>query len=163
MVRPVIHSTKHLVQFPFNGITTGTAENLIIISTVAIVNKNIASEVEEGATVKAVYVELWTQNSANDGHEIVTLVKRSNNQNGVTFAESAGLFSFAEKKNILFTHEGLTSNDGVGNPIAVMRGWFKIPKSKQRFGLGDTLVVTVSNPSSNTLNRCGIAIYKEYT
>ncbi len=158
-----IHSVKHYVQFPFNAISTGTAEVLTIATAVNRVNADLASEVVEGADIKAVFVEMWTTNASTDGHEVVTLVKRSNNQAGLTFAQQAALFSFPEKKNILYTHEGLSSSDNNGPPTQVMPGWIKIPKSKQRFGLGDTLALTISNPSSTALNRCGIAIFKEYT
>ncbi len=162
-MRPVIHSTKHIVQTPFSGISTGVRESLILCNSVPVADKNLATEIEEGAIVKAVFIELWLQNSANDGHSIVTLGKYNKGSNGPTFAEMAALNDFEEKKNIFFIHEGLTSNDGVGNPIPVLNSWLKIPKSKQRFGLGDRLVLSVSNPSSNTLNRCGKTIYKEYT
>ncbi len=162
-MRPVIKSTKHLVQIPFDPILTGTAEVKSLITTVNVVNKDTSVEIEEGAIVKACYVELWSINASSDGHEIVTLTKRSNNQSGLTFAEMGNLFAFPEKKNIFFTHQGLSSSDNAGSPTAVMRGWYKIPKSKQRFGLGDTLALTISNPSSTTLNICGFALYKEYT
>jgi len=111
----------------------------------------------------AVFIELWLQNSANDGHAVVIVEKTQGDNAGPTFAEMAALFSYSNKKNILFTHEGLTSNDGVGNPVPILRQWIKIPKSKQRFGLGDGIALTLSNPSSNNLNRCGFAVYKEYS
>ena len=162
-MRPVIKSTKHIVQFPINEIATGIVQVIPFVVAVNVVNKDVATEVEEGAIVKAIYIELWLQNQSNLGTSIVTVIKRSNNQQGTTFAESANLFAFPEKKNIFFSHEGLTSNDGVGNPTNIIRGWLKIPKSKQRFGLGDNLSMTISNVSANELNSCGLAIYKEYT
>jgi len=159
-MRPIVKSKKHLVQFPFNAIATGTTEGLRLVDAD---NGTAANSVEEGAIVKAIFIEMWTQNSANDGHEVITLTKDSQNQPGPTFAEMAALMTWDNKKNILFTHEGLTSNDGVGNPIRPVHGWFKIPKGKQRMGFEDKIHLTISNPSSNSLNRCGVAIYKEYT
>ncbi len=145
---------------PFSAITTGTAESIRLIDA----NDGSATiDIEQGAIIKAIFVELWLQNSANDGHSIVTLTKEENNQAGPSFAEMGDLMNFPNKKNILFTHEGLTSNDGVGNPFNVIRQWFKIPKGKQRFGFEDKIHLTISNPSSNSLNRCGMSIYKEYT
>ncbi len=162
-MKQIIHSTKHIVQSPFSQISTGTAENILIFTAVVSTGANLATEVVEGAIVKAVFVEMWLQNSANDGHSVVILEKLEQDQSGASFAEMATLFSYNNKKNILFTHEGLTSNDGVGNPLPVIRQWFKIPKGKQRFGLGDRLALTISNPSSNNLNRCGMFIFKELT
>jgi len=124
---------------------------------------NLESEVAEGSLIKAVYVELWLLSTGNDGSDVVVLSKNADNSAGITFAEAATLFTYTEKKNILFTHQGLSSNDAVGNPIAVMRGWYKIPKSKQRFGLGDVLNLSVGNFGANALDYCGFAIYKEYS
>ncbi len=162
-MKPPIHSRKHLVQFPFDSIATGLAQNIVLAVAVNATVANSAFEVAEGSVIKAVFVELWLQNSANDGHQVVVVQKNTDGDTGCTFAELAALDAYTVKKNILHTHEGLSSNDGVGNPQAVIRQWIKIPKSKQRFGLGDQLNMNISNPSSNNLNRCGIAIYKEYT
>ncbi len=163
MVRPVIHSTKHYVQFPFNDVTTGTRDGVQLAISVSTVDKNTSSEVEEGCSIKAVFVELWLQNSGVDGTSIVTLEKAGQGSTGISFAEMASIMTYNNKKNVLFTHEGLTSNDGVSGPTVVMRGWFKIPKSKQRFGLDDRLVLSISNTSAGDLHTCGFATYKEYT
>ncbi len=163
MVRPVIHSTKHMVQYPFDAIPTATAQTIIIAFAKESTIADSADEIEEGTIIKAVFVELWLQNSANDGHQVVIIEKLAGAQTAATFAQMAALFSYPNKKNIFFTHEGLSSNDGVGNPMPIIRDWIKIPKSKQRFGLGDSLKITISNPSSNSLNRCGFALYKEYS
>ncbi len=155
-----IKSKKHIVQFPFDGILTGVNQNIRLVDAD---NGTAAISVEEGAIVKAIFIELWLQNSANDGFAVVTITKDPQNSGGPSFTEMASLMTWNNKKNILFTHEGLTSNDGVGNPIRPVYGWFKIPKGKQRMGFEDKIHLSISNPSSNTLNRCGMAIYKEYT
>jgi len=162
-LRPVIKSRKHIVQFPFDTIATGITQNNIIGVVVDRTTADISNEVAEGSIIKAVFVELWLHNSANDGHAVVILEKAQSSSGGAVAAQMADLDSYVNKKNVLFVHEGLTSNDGVGNPVVIMNGWFKIPKSKQRFGLGDRLVLTVANPSANNLMRCGKAIYKEYS
>ncbi len=162
-MRPPIHSTKHYVQFPIDQIATGTAQSIILAQAVESTVANLAAEVAEGSIIKAVYVELWLENTGNLGESIVTISKDVRNNTGPTFAQMANLFAFTNKKNILFTHQGLTSNDGTSQPTNVVRGWIKIPKSKQRFGLGDTLMINISNTSANDLNRCGMAIYKEYS
>ncbi len=162
-MRPLVHSTKHYVQFPIDQVTTGAIQSIVLAQGVESTTANLATEVVEGATVKAVYIELWLENTANLGESIVTVTKDSNNNVGPSFAQMGSLFTYVNKKNILFTHQGLTSNDGVSQPTNIMRGWIKIPKGKQRFGLGDTLTLTIANVSSQDLNRCGFAIYKEYT
>ncbi len=158
-----IHSQKHYVQITRSTVLTvqANSENLIwsVQSTVA----NLENEVSEGSLVKAVYVELWLLNSSNDGSDIVVLCKNSDSGGGPSYTNMQSLFTYGEKKNILFTHQGLSSNNGVGNPINVMRAWYKIPKSKQRFGLGDRLNLVIANNGPSTLEYCGFATYKEYS
>ncbi len=163
MVRPMVHSIKHYVQFPFNDIGTGAKEALAIITAVAVQDQNIASEVKEGASIKAVFFEFWLQNSGVDGTFIATITKDPEGSAGPTFAEHSALMTYNNKKNVLWSSEGLTSNDGVSGPVNIIRGWVKIPKSKQRFGLGDRLNMVISNVSAGDLHRCGMTTYKEYS
>ncbi len=163
MVRPVVHSTKHYVQFPLDQITTASRQAITLAQAVGGTVANLSTEVVEGSSIKAVYVELWLQNQSNLGESIVTVCKDTNDGQGPTFAQMASLFTYVNKKNILFTHQGLTTNDSQGPPLNIIRGWIKIPKGKQRFGLGDRLLLSISNTSSNNLDRCGFAIYKEYS
>ncbi len=162
-MRAPIHSRKHYVQFPITAITTGIRGNVLLAQGVNPTVADAASEVGEGGVIKAVYVELWLNNDGVDGESIVVLCKDTRDSTGPTFAQLAALDSYNNKKNILFTHQGLTSNESIGNPVNVMRAWYKIPKSKQRFGLGDTLNIVIANVSSGNLFRCGFATYKEYT
>ncbi len=163
MVRPMVHSTKHYVQYPIDAIAAGTKQGVVIVNSVAVVNKNLASEVEEGSSVKAVFFELWLHSDTQDGEFVVTVSKEQENGTGPTFAQMAALNSYDNKKNILYTSQGLTSNDAISGPINIIRSWIKIPKSKQRMGLGDTINLSISNVSADTLNRCGMSTYKEYS
>ncbi len=159
----MVHSTKHYVQYPIDQILAGVKQNVLIARAVDVAAKNVANEVEEGSSVKAVFFELWLQNQGNLGEFICTITKDPENGTGPTFAEMAALADYPNKKNILYTTQGLTSNDGVSGPVPVLRNWIKIPKSKQRFGLGDSLNLSISNVSANDLNRCGFTTYKEYS
>ncbi len=162
MVRPTINSVKHFSPMAINQIATGVVENNVVISAVVSTVADVGLEVVEGSIVKACWVELWLQNEGTLGEFIAIIEKVPEGGNGATFANMANLFSYPNKKNVLYTTQGLTSNDGVSGPVNVMRQWFKIPKGKQRFGLGDRLVVSIANVSANDLVRCGIAIFKEY-
>ncbi len=93
----------------------------------------------------------------------ITLEKVPGAGNTITFTESTDLFSYANKKNIIYTTQGLASNDGIAAPIPVIRQWFKIPKGKQRMGLGDTWNLNVSSRGSDDLIMCGFMTYKELT
>ncbi len=163
MVRPMVHSTKHYVQFPIDQIGTGVKQGIIIVDAVAVSVKNVANEVEEGSSVKAVYFELWMQNEGTLGEFILTISKEQESGLGPSFTQMATLFTYDNKKNIFYTSQGLTSNDGVSGPVNVLRFWVKIPKGKQRFGVGDRLNLSIANVSSQDLVRCGFATYKEYS
>ncbi len=163
MVRPVVHSTKHYVQFTRSTVSTVSVVNEDIARSVESTVANLVDEVAEGTLVKAVYVELWLIDAGAGGSAVVTLVKAPLANLGPTFANMNALGSYQNKKNVLFTFQGLTPNDGIANPVNVMRGWYKIPKSKQRFGLGDSLILTIANNSAQDMFYCGFATYKEYS
>ncbi len=121
-------------------------------------------EIHEGAIVKAIYIELWIQGESGQQTSIVTLEKAVASSTGVAFGNMVALGLYVNKKNVLFTHQGITSNDGVSAPTNIMRGWYKIPKGKQRFGLGDSLVLSIANQTTGSdIIFCGFSIYKEYT
>ncbi len=162
-MRPPITSRKHYVQMTLDTVVTVTRNTVSLINALALPNVNTPPEVVEGAIIKAVYIELWTLGSSNDGFQVVTLTKVPESGTGPTFTQMQTLNDYTNKKNILFTHQGLSANDGIGNPVPIMRGWYKIPKSKQRFGLGDNLILSISNPSANTLTFCGFATFKAYS
>ncbi len=159
----MVHSTKHYNQFPINTIATGVRETNLVIEAVDVGDKALSRDVEEGSSIKAVYFEMWLQNQGNLGEFILTISKDPSNGTGPSFVEQASLQTWDNKKNILYTTQGLTSNDGVSGPVPVLRQWIKIPKSKQRFGFGDRLNMALSNVSANTLNRCGFTTFKEYS
>ncbi len=163
MVRPMVHSVKHYSQLAINQIGFGTRENNLIVAGVALQNADLSIEAVEGSTIKAVFFEMWLQNEGNLGEFIATISKDPQNGTGPTFAEMASLFTFDNKKNILWTSQGLTSNDGVSGPVNIIRQWIKIPKSKQRWGLGDALNFNIANVSSSDLVRCGFTTFKVYT
>ncbi len=158
----MVHSTKHYVQFGRFTIGTVAAVTTNIVTALQSTTANLENEVEEGNSIKACYIELWLLDAGAGGNDVTVLVKNPQNATGPSFAQAATLFTFANKKNILFTHQGLVPNDGIAQPVNVMHGWYKIPKSKQRFGLGDRLDLIIANNSAQDLFACGFATYKEY-
>ncbi len=163
MVRPMVHSTKHYVQFSRGTVATVARVNLDIAIAVETTSANAVDEVGEGTSLKAVYIELWLLDSGNDGSDVTIVAKLENGALGPSFGQMNGLGTWVNKKNVLFTHQGLTPNDGIAQPFNILRSWIKIPRSKQRFGLGDRLVLTIANNSAQDLFFCGFATYKEYT
>ncbi len=162
MVRPMVHSEKHIIQTSIVTAEAGTLETVDLIEGVAVVNKDAAHEVEEGSTIKAVYIEYWVRSSEiSPGSGQAIVYKTSADQGTVTLAEMAALNGWNNKKNILYTTQGLY-NDQDADATLIGRFWIKIPKGKQRFGLGDKLKFTLSAAGAIDLVLCGLAIYKEY-
>ncbi len=164
-MRAVIKSKKHVFQ-----ISQSTVAQAAIVNTVFAEAQEGTSttpqDMEEGAIVKACYLEFWlSQDSASTVGSYTVIVQKLPGTAGLTSsANLAALHDYNNKKNILFTAQGLlTPNDG--GQIPVLRGWYKIPKGKQRFGLSDRLLISVRNNNATAIdiNFCGLAIYKEYT
>ncbi len=164
-MKPVIKSKKHIVQISQATVAQGASVNTTITQAVE-GTSSTPTQIEEGAIVKACYVEFWVSNDSASivGSYTVALVKDPGGNAGMNSGQMAALHDYDNKKNILFTAQGLVSpNDG--GQVPVLRDWYKIPKGKQRFGLGDVLRITVRNNNATAvdINFCGLAIYKEYT
>ncbi len=162
MVRPMVHSTKHYVQSSLSTVVGGAVLNIVFATAVPVADKNLVSEIEEGNSIKAIYIEEWIragETTAGSGQLIVYKL-----QAGGAFPTAtnmAALNDWANKKNIFYTTMGLY-NDQDADAIAGLRQWLKVPKSKQRFGLGDILAMTIFTPTID-LHVCGFATYKEYS
>ncbi len=160
-----INSRKHIVQHTQTIIPSGTTTSNVAVRALAIQNVDQAFEVVEGAVVKAIYIERWI--AGNTGIEpsssiVLTVEKNPAGGGSPTFTEMTTLDAYPNKKNILYTTQGLTASN-TGNPIPFIRQWVKIPKGKQRFGLEDELLVTIANIGAEDISFCGVMIYKSYT
>ncbi len=162
-VLPPITTNKHFVPHPQSTITSGTILNKTVVSGVVAPAVANAFDVMQGSVVKAVYVEMWLfsigVNIETSFNLTVEKVPASAVQ--MTFGQSLALGSYLNKKNILYTTQGLVGSRGSGSPVPVIRAWVKIPKGKQRFGLGDKLLINI-NSVGQSLQICGMIIFKEY-
>ncbi len=161
MVRPMVHSEKHYRQNSLFTLTAGADTQLVIVDAVAVTDKTSSEEIEEGSSVKAVYIELWiSTNDTSSGTFIAILEKIPSGAAAPTVANMALLNDYPNKKNVFYTTQGV-NNPKAGVAIPVIKGWYKIPKGKQRFGLGDRLSITLF-AQTGTIQACGFQIYKEY-
>jgi len=162
MVRPSIHSTKHYVQQSIGTSVPGTETHTSFIQGVAVSDKTTVSEVEEGSQVKAFYLELWIRSAATAAASFTFIVcKRPSNTGVPSTAEMAALGDWDNKKNILYTTQGLT-NDVDSTALNLYKGWIRVPKGKQRMGLNDHFSWHLS-AVGQSINFCGFQTYKEYT
>ncbi len=164
-MRAPIHSKKHYVQISQGTTAQAAISNHLIIESLEGAS-SVPTQIEEGATVKAVFIEYWIGNASTSvvGSYTVIVVKNpGGNANPVT-GDLAALHDYDNKKNILFTSQAIVPPTD-GGQIMVLRQWIKIPKGKQRFGLKDRLQLSLRNNNLTAvdINHCGFALYKEYT
>ncbi len=158
-----IHSDKHYFQVSLTNVVTGvTLESIIIQAVEGSVAAGV-NQVVEGALVKAVYGEMWAIGSSSNQFFTAAIIKLPGGALSPVTANMAALGTYTNKKNVLYTTQGLASNDGIAMPLPIFKQWFKIPKGKQRFGLGDELVFVLASRGSATITICGFFTYKEYT
>ncbi len=162
-MRPILHSKKHIFQISQATVGQGLVVNTTFLNAIEGA-PSAPQHVAEGAIVKACYVELWVNNDSGTtvGSYTVALFKDPGGNAGMLTAQMAALHDYDNKKNILFTAQGLTPPDEA-TMIPVMRQWYKIPKGKQRMGLSDQLKISIRNNNATAidLNFCGLVIYKE--
>ncbi len=162
MVKPTVNSEKHIIQHSLQTVTGQTISNILVLN----VNNALGSgtAVRVGAIVKAVFVEIWVMGSSSQPVvQTLTVEKVPSNAPNLTQVQGQDLNEYPNKKNILYTTQGLVG-DANSNPIPVVRQWIKIPKSKQRMGSGDSLFINVSaiGEVDQDLEICGLSIFKEY-
>ncbi len=159
-MRPTIHTEKHIVQASLFAVASGAMVNTVIAVGKQDPDKALAVQVREGAVVSAIYVEMWlTSDDIAAGTAIVTLEKRPSGLPSMTAAESAALDSYDNKKNVIHTFMGLVPTN-LMYPVAAIKGWFKIPKGKQRMGINDNWMLNIHG-QSNGLAACGFFLFKE--
>ncbi len=159
-----IHSEKHISQISLSSISAGTASGVEVVKAVAVADKNLVKEVTEGSLVKAIYFEIWVKSLVDTGLGSVILIveKAPLDSTGATYVNMTALNDYPNKKNILYTQQGLTPTETSSNPMNLIRGWVKIPKGKQRMGLGDTVHLRIASATEG-VSFCGFALYKEYS
>ncbi len=120
-------------------------------------------DVEEGCKIFGTYLETWLNGQGATGlttQFVAVVVLLKSGALAPTAAQMLILQTYPNKKNILYTTQGvLGSKDNQSVPI--IRDRIRIPKGKQRFGLGDSLNLIIA-PVGQTIQNCGIAVYKEF-
>ncbi len=158
-----IHSIKHYAHF--TNTLTASAATRGAAPVVAVQGEAIGSavEVNEGSVIKAVFIEVWLQSQATAGNTCqfaFVIVKTPAGAANISASEMLNLGAYDNKKNILFVSQGVLGDLNT-QAVPIHRGWVKIPKGKQRFGLGDRLVWMLA-PIGFGIQSCGISTYKEY-
>ncbi len=166
MVAP-IHSVKHYFQRAITNVPAASILNEVVIDSVVASAVSTANEVIEGSLIKAVFVEIWAVGIGAAGTTSgfnISLEKLPAAAVSMTSAQSVNLMVYPNKKNILYTTQGILATVQNGsNTTPLLKQWFAIPKGKQRFGLGDQLMLNFSSLNSDSYQICGLYVFKEYT
>jgi len=164
-MRPVINSEKRIIQITQTNVAGGTVNNDVLVQTDH--DQGTGSDpriVPVGSVVKAIYVELWMLGDGQQPTTITTTIAKF--PGGVAQWDSTAMLSLSNtsnKKNIFEMHQGFIG-DANTNPVPFYRNWIKIPKGKQRFGLGDRIILSVNTiDPTNGAEYCGVVIYKVQT
>ncbi len=162
-MRPVVHSRKHYVQTSLSTILGSAKSDVILVQAIEQGASASVSSVTEGAIVKAVYIEEWLRAGDTVGGSFIgCLYKNPGGSVPFTTTELAAMGDAENKKNVFYFTQALV-NDQDADAVPLAKNWFKIPKSKQRFGMGDRLIWTIFAQGAIDLHRCGFSTYKEYT
>ncbi len=159
-----INSVKHYVQHSNAVVASGAIINQIVAVGVQAPATSTTADVRQGAVIKAVFVERWIVGDGTTGVSCqftLTIEKKRKGEPNMTAANAANLMAYPNKKNILYTTQGIIPSaiDGA-NSVPVVRQFFLIPKGKQRFGQDDQLIVNIA--AIVALRNCGFETYKEY-
>ncbi len=159
-MRPRVHTEKHIQQRSIFIIANGAINTTNIATAVAAPSGTVVAEVREGCTISAVYIEMWlTGDDVLTSSAIVSLEKRVAGVAAMAAGDAAALNVYPNKKNLFHVQMGLVPSKDQ-NPMASIKGWFKIPRGKQRFSLGDSLVLNIF-AQSDGITGCGFMLYKE--
>ncbi len=158
-MRPKVHVRKHIGQNSLFAVASGALTSINIATAVEVVSTGV-TDVKEGCTISAVYVEMWlSSDDAASGTAIVTLEKLPGGNSVMTAAQSADLDNYSNKNQIFHTQMGLLPSN-VQYPMAVIKGWLKIPKGKQRMAMDESLRLNIHG-QSNGVAGCGFTLFKE--
>ncbi len=162
MLAPIV-ARKHYVHSTNTVIAAGAIQANVIVSGVVAPATGNSFSVIEGSIVKAIYIERWIKSNATAGGSTqftMIIEKLPANAPSVTFAQIANLGAYTNKKNILYSTQGVIGDLTTGS-IPLFRQFILVPKGKQRIGLNDRITVSIAAVGL-AMQSCGIATYKEY-
>ncbi len=163
-MKPTVNSSKHYIPLTNSELASAGVLEFDIVEGKTIGNAFAATaDVREGSLVKAIFVELWCAGAGASGTDtqfVAVVLKMPSNSPSMTSTNLLNLQSYGNKKNILYTTQGVLRGLDV-QAVPIIRQWFKIPKGKQRIGLGDKFQLYLTTVGTG-LNRCGFCTYKEY-
>ncbi len=160
-----INTIKHYVHRANTGTASAVVVAIVVVDAVSGAAAN-SFDVKEGSIVKAIHFDMWclAQGASGTFTQLNLIIEKvPSNVASVTAAQIVNLGAYTNKKNILYSFQGVIGAEVDGQAsLPMVPGWLLIPKGKQRMGLGDRVVLSFS-PIGQTANTCGLMTYKEWT
>ncbi len=153
-----VKTDKHEVTWSNLSQDASTAQAVVLTDTVAVANKDGNVEVAVGSHVRWIYFEMHFAPESTTTAKVIHWNITYQPDDSATIPSPALYYqderSFIMKRGM----EMLVRDQG-----AVYKRIFtvKIPKVYQRRKMGDRIILNYICTSSETINACGIAIYKE--
>ncbi len=162
-LRGVINSNKNIVPNITAG-TDGTTASVIVAITVDSALNTVATQVERGCVIKAIWMELWMRPAEEDIVGLTTVVDAyfiKNPGTNLTLPAAGTVGTSNEKKFVLKNWKGLIAAQTFGAQPYTWKGWIKIPKHMQRMG-ADDLFQFVFEYNGTAGVTCTNFVYKWY-
>ncbi len=163
-MRAVINTIKHYVHRTNIAVASGGLLNEVAAESVVAPATAASNQVKEGSVIKAVHLEYWLWGAGPTGVDtqfVMIVEKVPSAQASVTAAQLLNLGAYPNKKNILFSSQGVLGAGIDGSQaVPIIRDWVLIPKGKQRMGLSDKIVTSFTSVGTS-LQICGLSTYKE--
>ncbi len=162
-MRSPINSVKHYVVNTNADTASAAIRNMAIAATVVNTALPVNTvDVQEGSIIKAIYLEYWCngRGAAASTQFSAAFYKQQGGTNAMAVADLLNPMAYDNKKNIIYFTQGVLAQTG-SQSVPLIRQWFKIPKGKQRMGVGDIWKLAMT-ATGETIANCGFATYKEY-
>ncbi len=159
-----INTIKHYTHSSNAIVASGGLKTIVVAHSVVAPATSTAFDVKEGSVIKAVHLEYWVLGDEVAGtvSQFTFIVEKApGNTAPMTAAQAVNLGAYPNKKNILFSSQGIVNSElAGGQSVPLIRAWVLIPKGKQRMGLDDQIIVHLAPVGAMRI--CGLATYKEH-
>ncbi len=138
----------------------GSSTSIRLAIGTASADKNAKDEVETGSHIKSIYFEFNVAAETVTNPKVFHWTIHMRPQNVTSAGTTPNLYNLTGRNLILKRGMEMLPKDvsTVYKRIFVV----KIPRKWQRFGEGDVVTISFVASSTENINFCGFAIYKEY-
>ncbi len=158
-IRPV-HRIKHVVDAQGGIVLDNLAETRVIEAVDAPVVTS-TRQVETGSTINGIFLKVEVYATTAGALSNAYLAVFKNPGDNLTFPKPNVIGSDDNKKYVIHQEMVMLERSVNGNPRTLFSGVIAIPRGYRRFGINDTLRVSVFSPGVN-LDFCIQCIFKEF-